>query len=87
MKPLPIDSGQVTSTGRARRAPALPWSRFVAATIELGIRDDTLLTLQVDAVARTITVTEQVLDNEGRVILGAHSVREIVVAAPEVLKG
>lgn len=68
----------------AVRPAGLPRSRFIAATIELGIRDDTLVSLKIEA--GIMEVTERLLDADGRVVLGAHVVREIPILPSDTLK-
>lgn len=51
--------------------------RFLAALMELGLRDDTLISLHV--ANGTVTTVEHLLDADGRIVIGASVTREVEI--------
>lgn len=70
--------------------PTIAYNRYIAALIELGLRDDTLIKVEIDAIHLNMTITEHLLNADGEIVLNATVERVVSIARPrppEVMKG
>lgn len=70
----PLPPTNVEQRPTVCRPPAVEHSRYLAALMELGIRDDTLISLEIKA--GVMTTVEHLLDADGRIVIGCTVTRE-----------